>query len=537
LAFHDARRLDAEVVSVDVCIVGGGAAGITLAQEFAGQSTRVALIESGDFEFQRGAQALYGGNNIGLPNYATARSRWRRFGGSTTQWNGKCRPLDTIDFEVRDGIAHSGWPFDRAALEPYYRRAQRICSLGRYDYSCSSWLSAAGDSLFAEDECLESRIFQFGFPRDFGQVYRAALQAAGNIDVYLHANLIEIELDAYARQVTGLCVATLSGRRMRFVAATYVLACGGIENARLLLASNRVASAGVGNGQDLVGRFFMDHPYFLLGHYQPARPEYDTNIYAIEDFERVGSEQQVNAAWSLNERTLREQRLNGSAVFFVRRPLYKTQPEYYSSGGKSFIQLIDVLRRRDLAQGRLASHAGNLVLGFRDVSVLLGRQIANMVRPRPVLALQAVMEATPNPVSRVTLGERRDRLGMPRVRVDWRLNASDQRGLRLLIATMQAQFARRKLGPLIVNDSQDAAGWPISMTGGRHHMGTTRMHADERQGVVDANCRVHGCANLYIAGSSLFPTGGYANPTLTIVALAVRLADHLKDRRRSASQF
>jgi choline dehydrogenase-like flavoprotein len=534
LAFHDARSLDAALVSADVCIVGAGAAGITLAREFAGQANRVALIESGDFEFRHRQQSLYRGDNIGLPNYSTARSRWRTFGGSTTQWNGKCRPLDAIDFEVRDGIAHSGWPFTRDELEPYYRRAQRICSLGPYDYSWQSWRSSAGGALVADDACLESRIFQFGFPRDFGQVYRAELGAAANIDVYLNANLVDIELDEHARQVTGLSVATLSGRRIRCVAASYVLACGGIENARLLLASNRVASAGVGNQHDLVGRFFMDHPYFLIGHYQPARPEYDASIYVIEDYERVGGERKVNAAWSLNECTLRHERLNASAIFCVRRPLYKTQHEYYSTGGKSFIQLIDVLRRRDLAQGRLASHARNIALGFRDVSRLFGRQIANIVQPQPVLALQAVMEATPNPDSRVTLGARRDRLGMPRVRVDWRLNTSDQLGLRRLIATMQTQFARRKLGSLIVDQSQDAAGWPISMTGGRHHMGTTRMHVDERSGVVDANCRVHGCANLYIAGSSVFPTSGYANPTLTIVALAVRLADHIRTALRSA---
>jgi choline dehydrogenase-like flavoprotein len=523
--------LDTGVVTADVCIVGAGAAGITLAREFAGQANRIALIESGDFEFRHREQSLYRGDNIGLPNYSTARSRWRTFGGSTTQWNGKCRPLDAIDFEVRDGIAHSGWPFTRDELEPYYRRAQSICSLGPYDYSWSSWGSAAD----GEDDRLESRIFQFGFPRDFGQLYGAELGAAANIDVYLNANLVDIELDQHTRQVAGLCVSTLGGRRIRCVAATYVLACGGIENARLLLASNRVASAGVGNQHDLVGRFFMDHPYFLIGHYQPARPEHDASIYVVEDYERVGSEQKINAAWSLNERTLRHERLNGSAIFCVRRPLYKAQPAYHSAGGKSFIQIIDVLRRRDLAQGRLASHARNIVLGFRDVGRLLGRHVANIVQSHPVLALQAVVEATPNPESRVTLGKRRDRLGMPRVRVDWRLNTSDQLGLRRLIATMQAQFAQRKLGALIVDQSQDAAGWPISMTGGRHHMGTTRMHIDERSGVVDANCRVHGCANLYIAGSSVFPTCGYANPTLTIVALAIRLADHIRMRLRSST--
>lgn len=535
MAFHDARRLNAAAIAADVCIVGAGAAGITLAREIAGHGSRVALVESGDFEFRHRAQALYLGENIGLANYSTARSRLRMFGGSTTRWSGQCRPLDPIDFEEREGIAHSGWPFSRDELEPHYRRAQRICNLGPYDYSPSPWRSAEAGALQLDDACLETRIYQFSFPRDFGQFYRAELGSDSNIDVYLNANVIDIEVDEHAGHVTGLRIATFNDRNIRFTATTYVLACGGIENARLLLASNRVASTGIGNQHDLVGRFFMDHPYFLSGHYQPARPEYDRSIYVIEDYARVGGEQKFNAAMSLDEQTLRRERLNACAVFFVRRPLYKTLPEYFSPGGKSFIHLIDVLRHHELPDRHLRRHARNIVSGFRDVGCLLGRQLANVARPRPALALQAVLEATPNPDSRVTLGERKDRFGMPRVQVDWRLNARDKLGLRRLIATMRAEFTRLKLGSLIENHSEGDTGWPNSMAGGRHHMGTTRMHADERRGVVDSNCRVHGCANLYVAGSSVFPTGGYANPTLTIVALAIRLADHIKSRLRSAA--
>jgi choline dehydrogenase-like flavoprotein len=535
VAFHDARRLNTAVVTADLCIVGAGAAGITLAREFARQSVRVALIESGAFGFQHRPQWLYLGDNVGAANYSTVHSRFRMFGGSITRWGGQCRPLDPIDFDERDGIAHSGWPFARDELEPYYRRAQSICNLGPYDYSASSWRPAGGGALQLDDAQLETKIYQFSHPSDFAHSYRADLASAGNIDVYLNANVVDIAVNADASCVTGLQVATFNGRRIRFTAARYVLACGGIENARLLLASNRVASAGIGNRHDLVGRFFMDHPYFLLGYFQPARPEYDRSPYVIEDYARVGREQKVLAAWSLGESTLRREQLNGCAAYFVRRPLYKSLPDYFSPGGRSFIHLVDLLRHREFLDGRLRGHARNVLSGFREIGRTLARQVAHALRPRPALALRAVLETSPNPHSRVTLGARKDRFGTPRVRVDWRLNPQDRLGLERLIATTHAEFSRLQLGSLILDPAQDRTGWPNSMSGGKHHMGTTRMHVDERNGVVDANCRVHGCANLYVAGSSVFPTAGYANPTLTIVALAVRLADHLRTALRSAA--
>jgi choline dehydrogenase-like flavoprotein len=222
--------------------------------------------------------------------------------------------------------------------------------------------------------------------------------------------------------------------------------------------------------------------------------------------------------------------LNGAALYFVLRPRDKSLPGYYAAGSKSFIRFLDVLTHSELPDHGFGRHLRNVVRGYRDVGRTLARRAGQLVRPRIVIALRAVIEATPNRDSRVRLGSRKDHFGMPRVEVDWRLNASDQRGLRRLLSLMNEEFGRRGLGTLLVDREVFEDGWHASMTGGKHHIGTTRMHTDPRQGVVDADCRVHGMANLYVAGSSVFPTGGYANPTLTIVALAIRLADHLKSR-------
>jgi choline dehydrogenase-like flavoprotein len=534
MPFFDAREFGGPAeITADVCIVGAGAAGITLARALAGQPLRVALLESGGPDFEHRPQFLYIGENVGLDSFATAHSRFRMFGGSTTRWGGQCRPLDPIDFERRRWIPHSGWPFDLAHLEPWYRRAQEVCHLGPCSYDLRDWVTNDRPSLPVDPDRLTPRIYQFSHPADFGRTYRAELEAAANVDVYLHANLLEIQVDDAVRRVTGLRLGTFTGKALRATARSYVLACGGIENARLLLASNRVASAGVGNQHDLVGRFFMDHPYFWMGYFDPARPAYNRGLHVIEDYARVGSHQRVHTAHTLPDQVIRQRSLNGCAIYMVRRPDYKSRPEYFAPGGRSLVHIVDVLKHTEVPDRRFGQHLRNVVGGHRDALRLLARQLAEIRNPQPRLALRAVLETTPQPDSRVTLGERKDRFGMQRVHVDWRVSAEDRRGLDRLRQVMGFEVERLGLGRLAGEVAENASGWPCSMTGGKHHMGTTRMHGDPRQGVVDPDCRVHDMANLYVAGSSVFPTGGYANPTLTIVALALRLADHLQERLRT----
>ena len=525
--FHDARLLpDSFELRADLCIVGAGAVGIAMARELIGQPIRVVLLSSGDLRFRRRPQSLYEGENIGAAGKSLYRSRFRMFGGSTTRWGGLCRPLQKIDFERREWVPHSGWPFSREDLEPFYRRAQEVCNLGPYEYDVAYWTAHGERVLPVDTRHLSVDVLQFAYPSDLGVAYGDELASAGNIDVHHHADVLEIEVDDNVRHVTGLRVAS-ERKRGRVVAGTYVVACGGIENARLLLASNAVVPAGLGNQHGLVGRYFQDHPYFSLGYYEPSEPRYDRTLHVIEDYERVGCEQKALAAFALPEDLLRRERLNGAALYFLRRPDYKTQPEYFSPGGQSFIELVDMLRSGERPGRHLGRHVRNVVAGLGDVATSLGRQVRELFEPRPRLALRAVIEQTPSADSRVMLGERRDHYGMPRVQVDWRLNADDQRGLARLREIVRHEFGRLGLGRLVEPEALGEAGWPASMTGGMHHMGTTRMHADPRQGVVDPDCRVHGLANLYVGGNSVFPTGGVVNPTLTIVALALRLADHL----------
>ena len=447
------------------------------------------------------------------------------FGGSTTRWGGQCLPFDDLDFERRPWVAHSGWPIGRRELDPYYRRASRTCHLMVEDEIAA--LNAGEDVLPLDPEHLSLKGFRFAWPMDFGQAYREDLASAANVAVYLNANVVETETGDGLRSISGLRLATWKRQRVRARAGAYVLAAGGIENPRLMLASNRSMRAGLGNQHDLVGRF-MDHPYLWSGAYEPSGARFDRNGHVIEDYERVGFEQTTLVGLTLSERILRSEGLNGCIAYLARRPRYKALPSYVSPAGMSFLHLVDVVKHEELPNRHLPRHVRNTLTGLGDVGRILAGQAAEWLSPAPTLCLRMVLEATPNPDSRVTLGRRRDALGVPRVEVDWRMNAEDKRGLLRLAQTLQSEFRRLGLGRLETYlDDAEATGWPSCMIGGRHHMGTTRMHDDPKQGVVDVDCRVHGFANLYVAGSSVFPTGSYANPTLTIVALAIRLADHL----------
>lgn len=514
-------------IEADVCIVGGGAAGIALASELIDAPFTVALLESGGFQFRHGPQFLARGESVGLRSFPLAFSRFRQFGGSITRWAGKGRPFEPIDFEDRPWIPHSGWPFDRAHLEPYYRRAQAICRLGPYGYDGRERSAETRPFLPIDERGFETKIFEISSPRDFSRRYRPIFSGADNLQVYLHATATEIELESDSRLVRQLVVKGEGGKEFRATARLFILAGGGIENPRILLHSNGVQPRGVGNENDLVGRYFADHPMFYCGWFDPVDPIAFRSIH-VESCGMSDEGDPRYGVFSLSEETLRREELNNCGVFLIDRPNYKTQPEYFRPGGRAFVHLLDILAHTDLPDRDSARDLLRLLAGSREVSVTLGRRLIELFRPNPRLALRAQLEATPHPESRVTLTRKRDRLGMRRVAVDWRLNRGDRRGLHRLLELMETGFERSAVGKLHLDVTETDGSWPDSMSGGKHHMGTTRMHSDPRHGVVDRDCRVHSLANLYIAGSSVFPTGGYANPTLTIVALAVKLADHIR---------
>ncbi len=473
-------------IETDICIVGAGAAGISLALELAGSPLRVALLESGGLEAEPETQALYRGRVFGRRYFSLDTARTRRFGGSTNCWQGICAPLSPLDFEAREWVVNSGWPFSAEELEPFYVRARRICGLPSEPASPSG---EGASALPFEGPAIETRLLDV-HPRRFGQDHRHAVTRARNVRTYLHANVIEIETPSDGGRITSVRVATLEGGRFSVRARWFVLATGAIENARLLLASNRIRSAGIGNEHDWVGRNFMEHPHVVAAVFLPSYADLSLDLY-----EPPGGQTPASmAVLGLSEATQRSERLMSA---FIRPVSQADLPDFERA-------LASVVGDIDNRRGGPAQRA----------HFFLGQ-----------------CEQAPNPSSRVRLIEQRDALGMPRVQLEWRLSDVDQRSLRRSHEILARELGRAGLGRLQLLLSEFAPDWPEDLGGGRHHMGTTRMSDDPERGVVDRNARVHSVSNLFVAGSSVFPTSGAVGPTLTLVALAIRLADQLKQLR------
>ena len=497
--FIDARTLDdGSRIDADLAIIGSGPAGISVARAMATPSLKVCIVESGGLEPEPEVQALYQGQNVGI-EYPMGTSRLRQFGGTSGHWGGFCRPLDPIDFEVRDWVPLSGWPFGREALDPYWEAASVTVetSPARYE-DPDYWAAKTGANLLEwRGGRFMSRFFQFSPPTRFGQRYRAELAQSPDIRVLLHANVTNIAAVPSAAAVDHLDVRTLTGRRHRVHAKRYVLATGGIENARVLLLSNDVVPAGLGNQNDMVGRCFMEHPH--LGGFADI---------VVADLSRLPPIYREQVA--VDGRNAR--------VCYVPRGDYLRRKRRLTA---SFtMSVVDSLGPEQVAADPRLAGPLDMLEAARP---FLGDLPSGGVR----LGIGCACEQTPNPDSRVTLSDETDALGLRRTRLDWRLTEQERRSLIANIVDLGSELAAAGVGrmrPLLPDDGL----WEQRVGGGSHHMGTTRISDDPTRGVVDRNCRVHGVDNLYVAGSSVFPTSGSANPTLNIVALAYRLADHLK---------
>jgi len=502
--FVDATGLTEDtIIDADLCIIGAGAAGISIAREFIGSTTRVAVLESGDLEFDLRTQSLYTGENTGLPSFDLEVNRLRYFGGTTNHWAGHCRPLDPVDFGQRDWVPDSGWPITRSELEPYYQRAQSIVELGPYEYEdLDFWKELTGlPSLNFDTRRLKTAVYNQSPPTRFGKAYRQELKLARNVTVYLNANVLEIETNETASRINRLRAACIDGPKFFVTANQFILATGGMENARLLLLSNKIAPTGLGNDNDLVGRYFMDHVLLRPGaNVSFSDPGLNLQLYSSTHEVGGGNMFAVLAA---TEKLVRKEKINNFRIHLVK-PWDKLKTPV----------------------GRIFSEV-DAVHGARNHT--LNDEPTRQQR-RDAIDMHLVLEPMPNPDSRISLSDKLDLFGQQKLAVNWQLKEADLVNARRALQLAALEFGRtgkgRAYGPIF----KDPEVWPHNLEAGRHHCGTTRMTDNPKTGVVDPACKVNGVSNMYVTGSSVFPTIGYANPTLTIVALALRLADHMKER-------
>lgn len=518
------------VIEADVCVIGAGAAGLALVSRLRQiadprRPPRVVLLESGGRSPRRPSPAtadLCDGTVHG-EHYPLAETRRRGLGGTTSVWGGMLVPLDSCDFERREWVPESGWPFGHGELiEPYRAAVEQLGAVAAPD--------RLGEELDATarlprlDGDLEIRPIQR--PRRFrlGATLGSALASSDEVEIVLRATVIRLRTDRCGRRVSEAEVRTLgrtgSATRHRVRASWFVLAAGGIENPRLLLASPGPRGVALGNDHDLVGRYFMEHRYIGAGVVE-AEPGVDLAAYT-EGVKRPGG--RVFGTLALTAEARRRHRLlDQNLRLFPHSAVDRSRSVMAFKaiwGGLRTGERPPALHRRlaDLARGPVSVAR---YLAWR-IPVHLGRDL----RRRQSGYLFSGLEQEPEAGNRVLLARSRDVFGTPRPRLELRLSPRHWRSARRGLEIVADEVRRLGIGRLH-RDRRWSRADQLQDKFGAHHMGTTRMHADPRRGVVDADCRVHGLENLFVAGSSVFPTGGSANPTLTIVALALRLADHL----------
>ncbi|MBR8836307.1 MAG: Gfo/Idh/MocA family oxidoreductase [Stigonema ocellatum SAG 48.90 = DSM 106950] len=537
--FFDLREFsDNALIETDICIVGSGTVGLSIAKEFAGTNVDVLVLESGGLKTEEQTQKLYDIESVGDLRIINQENLRRRIlGGSSSVWTGRCAPFDEYDFEYRDWIQYSGWPIDRRELDPYLERAGEYLGLGPHCYNEKLWqqfkVNPPKPSL--NQQFLEPVFWQFSkSPSDpntsvnFGR--DLAFPKAPNINLLLHANVIHINTNAEATQFKSVEVSTLEGKKGLVQAKVLVLGCGGIENARLLLASNRLISQGLGNQHDLVGRFLMDHTLYVLGHFDPEDADRVRDRFGFYWLDNEKGRHTYLHGVSLSQEIQRSEHLLKCHAYIEEYDLPDDNPWVSMKRLKSTLK--STLKSRKISQ-TTKQDAQVLISNFGDVSRGLHRRI---MKHRPQLSrarrieLHCMLEQLPDPNSRIKLSQaRRDSLGIPISEIDWKISDLERQTALKMGQLIVQEFPLLNLpvphlSPWINNEEN----WKNYFGEKAHPTGSTRLSTNPKVGVVDTNLQVHGIAGIFVAGSSVFPTSGAVNPTLMIVALSIRLADWLK---------
>lgn len=557
--------LDARIVphgtrlQCDVVVVGSGIAGIPLALQLAHAGLDVILLEAGGERYSQTEQDRFKGE-VADPatHHPLDRFRVRQFGGGSNLWGGRCAPYQDIDFERREWVPYSGWPLSNNELKPFYERASEHLDLGAFCYDSRECLDRQAASPFPDvtwNNVCDTAIWRYSLPTNMRQKYRDRLHRLPNLRVMLHASCLELRTSTNGERVNDVLVATAAEKRISVSARSFVLACGAIETARLLMVSRDNHPAGLGNTYDQLGRFYQTHLYGTI-----AKLKYGGDPRTVRyGFERSRDGVYVQHMLTLRPEVQRRERLRNfcavlsnsdfndpshgsailSSVFLIKWLISHRLPVELVGRGLS-------LKHRSAAADLLivGKHLWNVTSDAANLASFswtwLTKRILSSRKLPGVLVysrnaeypLLYSAEQEPNPDSRVLLANERDEFGYHRVRADWRLTQGDVEG----IVANHAAIARdieRMPHPLLKHnidlttlEDQVRASAGV----GSHHIGTARMSETPRAGVVDASCRVHGVANLYLASSATFPTSSCMSVSLMIVALALRVADTIVQR-------
>ena len=544
----DARNISSgTVINCDVAIVGSGAGGMALAVELEKSGLKVVLLESGGEILEPDTQKLYKGEVVNESNHgALDQYRKRVLGGTSTAWGGRCAPFEESDFSQRDYINQSGWPITKGEIDQYYVRAHNYCDLGVYSYSIKDSVSDHPEIIpgLISDKISQDKHWRFSLPTNFSTKFGKQIANSETLALYLHANCLKIQMSKDGGDVESLKCASLKKNIFFVKARRYVIAAGGLETTRLLLLSDDVIRGGIGSSSGLLGKYYASHLTGDFGEVElnhangPVSWRYgktNDGVYYKQQLRvNEGVKKQLGL---LNTRVILTHSPFGdpshhngvlSAAYLVKR-FYKGQipPEY----------------SRDLTSSEykyIGQHVKNVLFDLPAITGFgydwLTRRVLRK-RKLPSIALKSKnnvyilhydSEQTPHIDSTVGLMNEVDAFGLRKLKVDWKCHDSDIENLARTYEVISKEIEACGAGKLLtsVNEAHDRIAKQLGV--GSHHLGSTRMSRDANQGVVNADCRVHDAPNLFLASPSVFCTGGFANPFLTIVALSIRIADKIR---------
>ncbi|MFC1747509.1 GMC oxidoreductase [Pseudomonadota bacterium] len=515
-----------ETYNADICIIGGGVAGIVLANEFLSDNKNIVLLESGDEFYEEETQELYQAQSIPENFPSPYVSRLRLLGGSSNHWENSTERFDPIDFKKREWVSDSGWPITYEELARYYPEAEEYCNVGANGYDFQFWK----EKLNIKDMLSESKLFNSvvskssEYPTQFFDEYGEKLITSNKIRVIKNANAVDLIYNLETQEVSSLSFRSTRQDTLHTVnAKTFIMAMGGIENARMLLTLNEKYENRLGNQFDNVGRYFMEHPTIRAAHLLPLQENSLDPVYeGIMD-----DALHIRGRASLSEAAQTEHQTNNMRMYFTK------QAEIALSDGISSSHIVsDSLADTELPD----DFGGHLVNIVKDIDHIaesflkkkLDTSFFDSAYEFGGYQMISMIEQTPDRDNRVKLGDEKDQLGIKKVEIDFRVTQSDKDAAWKTLELLAQDPGIQSIGRIKLLKERESRIWASQLGFGQHHIGTTKMSDKPESGVVDPSLKVFGTKNLYITGSSVFPTGGHVPPTLTIVAISIKLARELR---------
>ena len=515
---------EAQTFQADVCILGGGVAGIVLAKELLSKGTSIIILDSGSEVYEQQTQDLYKAESKPEIFPTPASSRLRFLGGSSNHWENSVERFDPIDFKKREWVAHSGWPINYEDVAKHYPKAEEYCGVGKESFNLEYWEDKLNfKDIFSTSELLDTAISKLAVPPTrFFQKYGEELTKKSNIKILKNANVINIDFDSEKQSVNSVTFRALNKPHCKVEAKTFIMCFGGIENARMLLTFNEKYNDKLGNQFDNVGRYFMEHPTIRAAHFYPLHNKLNKIYAGILDDSHF-----IHGRCKLKESTQYKHQTNNLRLYFNERSKLDL-----SDGISSSHILTDSLKKSEIPDD-FGAHIINVLKDIDLISETYLRKKFNtsfVDNADDFLGYQIVsmIEQTPDKNNRITLGDTRDSLNIKKISIDFRVTESDKKSAWRSLELLAQDPILQSLGRIRLLKKRESRIWGSQLGFGHHHMGTTRMSNKINDGVVDSNSKVFGTKNLYIAGCSVFPTGGHVPPTLTIVAMTIKLADELK---------